>query len=119
MRHTILSVTQAKARLLELTKQSNENGEAFLLTRDGSPVAALVPLEEYESILETADVLANPVSLASLEAALEDEQKGRLWKRDEKGRWVKQSKRKHSVRVRRRAQKSVRAKGSYESNRFE
>lgn len=89
MRHKIISVSQAKAKLLELTRKVHENGEAFLLTKDGEPIGALVSMEEYESLLETVDVLANSEALKSLESALEEERQGKVWKRDRQGRWTK------------------------------
>ena len=89
MRHTILSVTKAKAKLLELTRKVNEDGEAFLLTKDGEPVSALVPIEDYEAVLETSDVKADRQTMKDLLAALEDERKSRLWKRDRSGKWIK------------------------------
>ena len=89
MRHKIISVSKAKARLLALTREINEDGEAFLLTKDGEPVGALVPLADYEALLETADVLASDATVNLLEKALDDEKKGRLWKRDKKGQWTR------------------------------
>jgi len=92
MRHKIISVSKAKSKLLELVRNANEAGEAYLLTKDGEPIAALVPLEDYEALLETADVLSDPNTLKDLEQALEDEKKYRLWKRDAKGQWIKNKK---------------------------
>lgn len=89
MRHKHMSVSRAKARLLELTRKTATEGEAYLLTKDGEPVGALVPIEYYESLLETADVLADSQTLKDLEAALEDERKGHLWRRDKRGKWVR------------------------------
>lgn len=92
MRHKIISISKAKAKLLEIMRKVNEEGDAYLLTKDGTPYGVLVPLEEYEALLETADVLANSESVSYLESALEDERKGRLWKRDRYGKWVKAKK---------------------------
>lgn len=92
MRHKIISVSKAKSKLLELVRNANEAGEAYLLTKDGEPIGALVPLEDYEALLETADVLSDPNTLKDLEQALEDEKKSRLWKRDSKGQWIKNKK---------------------------
>ncbi|MBI5139391.1 type II toxin-antitoxin system Phd/YefM family antitoxin [Candidatus Nomurabacteria bacterium] len=89
MRHNIISVSKAKTKLLELTRRTESNGEAFLLTRDGSPVSALVPLEDYESLVETSEIISNPTILKHLNTALKDEQSGRTWIRDLKGRWKK------------------------------
>ena len=89
MRHEILSVSKAKARLLDLTRRVQEDGRAYVLTRDGEPVSALVPIEDYESLLETMDILADKKTMRDLTAALADERCGRLFKRDASGRWLK------------------------------
>ena len=94
MRHEIISISKAKAKLLALARNVHENGQAYLLTKDGEPVSVLVPIGDYEALLETADVLANPETVHSLERALEDERAGRLWQRNRAGKWVKTKKRK-------------------------
>ena len=89
MKQKIISVSHAKAKLLELMRRVHEDGQAFLLTKDGKPVGALVPMEEYEALLETADILIDTEAFKDLEAALEDERNGRVYKRDSKGKWSK------------------------------
>jgi antitoxin YefM len=92
MRHEIMSVTKAKAKLLDLTRKVQEDGRAYILTRDGEPVSALVPIEDYESLMETTEILANEKTMQDLNAALADEQHGRVVKRDKDGKWVKHKK---------------------------
>jgi antitoxin YefM len=92
MRHEILSVSKAKAKLLDLTRKVQEDGRAYVLTRDGEPVSALVPIEDYESLLETMDILADQKTMRDLAAALDDERRGRLFRRDKSGRWLKYKK---------------------------
>ena len=92
MRHEIMSVTKAKAKLLDLTRKVQEDGRAYILTKDGEPVSALVPIEDYESLLETTEILADEKTMQDLNAALVDEQHGRLFKRDKDGKWVKHKK---------------------------
>ena len=65
---------------------------AYVLTRDGEPVSALVPIEDYESLLETMDILADKKTMRDLTAALADERRGRLFIRDKSGRWLKYKK---------------------------
>ena len=89
MRQKIISVTQAKAKLLELTRKVKEEGLAYLLTKDGEPVSALIPLQDYESLTETLDILTHADSMANLQRALDNEKRSRLWKRDRVGRWIK------------------------------
>jgi antitoxin YefM len=89
MRHEILSVTTAKAKLLELTRKVQKDGKAYILTKDGEPVSALVPIEDYESLMETMEILADRETMQDLSTALTDEGQGRLVKRDKTGKWLK------------------------------
>lgn len=41
-----------------------------LVTRNGRPAAALVPIDEYEALEETAQILSDPDAVAALEAGL-------------------------------------------------
>jgi len=89
MRHKLIAISKAKAKLLELTRKVSEEGEAYILTKDGEAIGALIPMEDYESLLETADILADQETLKNLEAALKDEKTHKIWKRDKSGKWVK------------------------------
>ncbi len=103
MRHTILSISKAKAHLLELARQVDEEGRAYVVTKDGTPLCALVPMEAYEALLETSDVLSDTSTLQQLEQALAQEKKGQLWSRNAKGEWSKVTRPKRSVPKRRAA----------------
>jgi PHD/YefM family antitoxin component YafN of YafNO toxin-antitoxin module len=41
-----------------------------LVTRNGTPAAALIPIDEYEALEETAEILSDPDALSALEAGL-------------------------------------------------
>jgi prevent-host-death family protein len=47
-----------------------------LVTRNGRPAAALVPIDEYEALEETAEVLSDPDALAAIEAGLVEINRG-------------------------------------------
>ncbi len=53
----IISITEAKKNLLRLSRRNQELGESFLIVRDSEPVSVLIPFEEYESLLETLNIL--------------------------------------------------------------
>ncbi len=92
MTYKIISISKAKETLLQLSRKVNQEGQAYIFTRDGEPVSALVPVEDYEALLETTEILSNPATMKKLEAALLDEKKNNLWKQDKKGNWTKISK---------------------------
>jgi len=79
----MISVSKAKQRLLELARRSHDLGESFILLEDGEPMGALVPFDEYESLLETLDILEDdPDILAKLRRAEKDMKRGKcaVWK---------------------------------------
>ena len=79
----MVSVTKAKQRLLELARRTEEQGESFIIIKDGEPISALLPFDEYESLLETLDILEDdPDILSKLKRAKAEIKKGRYtaWK---------------------------------------
>lgn len=61
-----VSVREARANLAKLLDQARE-GEPTVITRGGTPVAAIVPIEEYEALEEAADELLARKALRTLE----------------------------------------------------
>ena len=85
----LISITQAKQRLLELARRTEEFGESFVLLKDARPISALLPFDEYESLLETLDILeTEPDILMKIKKAESEIKKGKytLWKAAEHSR---------------------------------
>ena len=59
-----ISITEAKNKLPELTRRIRRLGESFMIIKDSEPVSALIPFEEYESFLETLDILKSEPEIA-------------------------------------------------------
>ncbi|WUH93364.1 type II toxin-antitoxin system Phd/YefM family antitoxin [Streptomyces sp. NBC_00433] len=51
-----VSVREARAKLAEVIDRAVA-GEATLITRNGRPAAAVIPIDEYEALEEAADEL--------------------------------------------------------------
>jgi antitoxin YefM len=47
-----------------------------LVTRNGAPAAALVPIDEYEALEETAEILSDPDAISALETGLAEIERG-------------------------------------------
>lgn len=80
----IISITQAKQQLLELARRNMELGESFVVVKNSVPVSALIPFEEYESMLETLDILeTEPDIIKKLKKARKEIASGKFveWKR--------------------------------------
>lgn len=85
----LLTISKAKQQLLELARRNQELGESFIILKDGEPVSALLPFEEYESILETLDILeTEPDILKKLKAAEKEIAAGRykVWGKKKKSK---------------------------------
>lgn len=83
----LLTISKAKQQLLELARRGQELGESFIILKDGVPVSALLPFEEYESLLETLDILeSEPDILKKLKKAERDIAAGnyKVWPKKEK-----------------------------------
>jgi antitoxin YefM len=66
----IVPVRELRSNLSKLLDDVSERRDHVLVTRNGTPAAALVPIGEYEALEETAEVLSDPDALAALEEGL-------------------------------------------------
>jgi len=63
-------VREFRVRLSELLSDVADRRDHVLVTRNGKPAAALVPIDEYEALEETAEILSDSATLAAIEAGL-------------------------------------------------
>lgn len=63
-------VRELRSNLSELLDDVADRRDHVLVTRNGRPAAVLVPVDEYEALEETAEILSDPDALAALEAGL-------------------------------------------------
>lgn len=66
----IVPVRELRSNLSSLLDDVSDRRDHVLVTRNGTPAAALIPIDEYEALEETAEVLSDPDALAALEAGL-------------------------------------------------
>jgi PHD/YefM family antitoxin component YafN of YafNO toxin-antitoxin module len=54
-----------------------------VITRHGKPVVVMIGIDDYEALMETLDILNDPVTMHRLKAAEADAKKGRTvsWKK--------------------------------------
>jgi antitoxin YefM len=63
-------VREFRANLSELLRDVADRRDHVLVTRNGKPAAALVPIDEYEALEETAEILSDADALVAIEAGL-------------------------------------------------
>lgn len=71
-----VTLSDAKARLPRLLADVLELGEGVVITRSGRPAAVLVSVDEYEGLLETLEILADPDLSAAVHHGLDDAGRG-------------------------------------------
>jgi antitoxin YefM len=72
-----------RARLSELLSDVADRRDHVLVTRNGRPAAALVPIDEYEALEETAEILSDPDALVAIEAGLAEINRGEVVELDD------------------------------------
>ncbi len=71
-----LSVSEAKARLNELARLAHAQHERFTLTRNGTPEAVLLSVDDLEGLETTLEILADNASVAAITEALSEIEHG-------------------------------------------
>jgi antitoxin YefM len=64
-----LTVTEAKKRLLELLREADTTFERYCITRNGEPKAILLSIDEFESWIETLEIMSDPSARADIKKA--------------------------------------------------
>lgn len=77
----IISISNARSRLPDLVDQAKRSMARFIISKKGQPAAVLLGTEEYESWVETLEVMSNTKLIKSIKRGLEDIKRGRvvLW----------------------------------------
>jgi antitoxin YefM len=73
---TTVPVTEAKQRFTEIVKGVEECFDRYLVTKNGKDAAIVMSAQEYESLLETIDVLASKKEMRALVEATDQSRGG-------------------------------------------
>lgn len=71
-----ISISEARKRIFELAEEVQKPDTYYILTEKGRSKAVLMSAEEFDSIMETIDILSDPVILDSIKKAEEEYRKG-------------------------------------------
>jgi prevent-host-death family protein len=73
-----IPISSAKAKLLTLLRQIEEEHEHVILTKNGLPKAVLLNYDDFAGLLETLDILTDAETLHGITAGLQDVKAGRV-----------------------------------------
>ena len=79
----ILPVSKVKDKLNELVDAAARTHEQITITKNGSPAAVLVGIDEWESLQETLFWLSQPGILESIAEAEADVKAGRVYSEEQ------------------------------------
>ena len=76
-----VSLKELRPALPEVIKKIDERLDRFIVTRRGKPVAVMLSVEDYESLVETLDILADPEAMKRIRMGEQEikEGKTRSW----------------------------------------
>lgn len=71
-----IPVREFRSNLAELLNDVADRRDHVVVTRNGRPAAALVPIDEYQALEETAEILSDAGTLEALQAGLDEFTRG-------------------------------------------
>lgn len=80
---TVLSLADARASLSKHIESAATTHERFEITRNGARVAVLMSADDYDSLMETVDILSDPEEVAALQVAITELMSGEVSTADE------------------------------------
>ena len=72
-----VSLKELRPELSHVIEQIDRKLDRFVITRRGKPVAVLLSSDDYDSLMKTLDILADPKAMAGLRKGEADLRKGR------------------------------------------
>jgi prevent-host-death family protein len=76
MTHTI-TLKELRPDLPKVVDKIDGKWERYIVTKHGKPSIVMLSVEDYESLMETLDILTDPKAVKSLKRGEEDLRKGR------------------------------------------
>lgn len=73
-----MSLKQARSRFSSLIDKADRLSERFIVTKNGTPKAVVMGADEYESWVETLELLSNPKAVKALQQGLKDTKAGKM-----------------------------------------
>lgn len=78
-----IPASQAKTHFSKLLKRVREQHESFIISQRGKIEGILLSIEEYESLIETLEILSDRELMKSIDKGLMDERSDKVFSFDE------------------------------------
>jgi prevent-host-death family protein len=75
---TVAALSEVRERLSEIVDDVATTGGDFVITKHGKPMAVLIAIDEFESLIETLNILSDADAMAAIGEAENDIAAGNL-----------------------------------------
>jgi prevent-host-death family protein len=73
-----ISLKEARNRFSAIVERVDRLSERYVVTKNGVPKAVVMSADEFESWMETLELLANPKAIKALEQGLKEAKAGKF-----------------------------------------
>lgn len=80
---TTISITEARKKIFDIAEEVQKPNKYYTLTEKGRPKVVLMSAEEFDSIMETMEILSDPKIMANIKKAEEEFKRGEYQSWDE------------------------------------
>jgi len=80
---TILSISEARKKIFEISKKIQKPGVHYIFTENGKAKMVAMSAEEFDSLMEDIEILSNPKTMANIKQAEEEIERGEYVTLDE------------------------------------
>ena len=74
-----IPINDAQTQFIDMISEVHHNNSTIAITKNGVPETIMMSMEQWESIQETMDILADKSALEQLRASIREEQEGRAF----------------------------------------
>ena len=74
---TTMSLKELRPELPRVIARIDKKLDRYIVTKRGKPMVVMLSIEDYESLMDTLDLLADPQAMADLRKGEDDIRKGR------------------------------------------
>ncbi len=72
------TLSEVKAHLPQILTEVEDLGESVVVTRSGRPAGVILPVDEYEGLMETLEILSDSEALEGIRRGLADIESGNV-----------------------------------------
>lgn len=73
-----IPLKEARAKFSSLVDRADRLSERYIITKNGTPKAVVMSVDEFESWVETLELMANPKAVRALNQGLKEAKAGKF-----------------------------------------